>query len=286
MLLKIRTRLFRLVGYVSYDQLKGQYFAMCLLLFAYQSHPDYRLILAANRDEFYDRPARPAALWDDAPEILAGQDLKAGGTWMGITKTGRFGAITNYRDPGSNRPDAPSRGDLVKDFLMGHSRPYDYLKTVQDKGQTYNGFNLIIGDARDLFYYSNRDANIQTIEPGVYGLSNHLLNTPWPKVSRGKSKMSDLVNSPGPVDMNGLSTILGDTTRPSDSELPDTGVDLEWERTLSPMFITSDIYGTRCSTILLWEYTGTVTFIERTFGRDTKDKTRTSTLEYGFTLPV
>ena len=259
---------------------------MCLLLFAYQSHPDYRLILAANRDEFYDRPTRPAAFWDDAPEILAGQDLKAGGTWMGITKTGRFAAITNYREAALTKENAPSRGDLVKNFLMSDSRPRDYLKTVQEKGQIYNGFNLIIGDEKDLFYYSNRDGNIRTVEPGIHGLSNHLLNTPWPKVSRGKSKMSALINSPGPVDMNALFTILGDTTRPSEGELPDTGVGLDWERILSPMFITSDIYGTRCSTILLWEYTGAVTFIERTFGREAEDKTRTSTREFGFTLPV
>jgi uncharacterized protein with NRDE domain len=259
---------------------------VCLILFAYRSHPEYRLILAANRDEFYDRPTRQAVFWEDAPNILAGRDIKAGGTWMGITTTGRFGAITNYRDPESNRPDAPSRGDLVKDFLDGQTRPYDYLKIIEEKGQTYNGFNLIIGNSKNIYYYSNRGRGIQEIEPGVHGLSNHRLNTPWPKVSRGKSKMSDWINSPGQVDMNRLFTILGDTTRPPDSELPDTGVDLDWERMLSPMFITSDVYGTRCSTILLWDYTGAVTFKERTFAREAEDKTRTSTREYGFTLPV
>lgn len=256
---------------------------MCLILFAYQSHPDYRLILAANRDEFYDRPTRPAAFWGDAPEILAGQDLKAGGTWMGITKTGRFAAITNYREAGSTRENAPSRGDLVKGFLMDSSRPCEYLKAVRDKGWAYNGFNLIIGDAKDLFYYSNRDENIQIIEPGIHGLSNHLLNTPWPKITQGTSKLQSLINQKEGLSSDDLFKILGNRSIPPDKELPDTGVGLKWEQMLSPIFITSDIYGTRCSSILLWKYTGEVTFLERTFGRkavrsDTKTRRHTFSL--------
>ena len=172
---------------------------MCLILFAYRSLPDYRLVLAANRDEFYDRPTRHVAFWDDAPEILAGRDLKAGGTWMGITKKGRFAAITNYRDSGMTIENAPSRGDLVKDFLIGKSRPHDYLESLQNKGQDYNGFNLIIGDGNELFYYSNRDGNIHNIEPGVHGLSNHLLNTPWPKVAQGSLQTAFIAQSKGRV---------------------------------------------------------------------------------------
>lgn len=257
---------------------------MCLILFAYRSHPEYGLVLAANRDEFYDRPTREAAFWEDAPNILAGQDLKAGGTWMGITKTGRFGAITNYRDPGSNRTDAPSRGDLVKDFLAGHARPYDYLKIVQDKGQTYNGFNLIIGDLNELFYFSNRDGSIQSIKPGVHGLSNHLLNTPWPKVTRGTSRLHSLISKREGFSREDVFNVLADRFQPSDKTLPDTGVGLEWERILSPLFITSGVYGTRCASILLLKYSGEVTFWERTFDRQTEDTPEITTREYVFKL--
>jgi uncharacterized protein with NRDE domain len=257
---------------------------MCLLLIAYQSHPDYRLILAANRDEFYDRPTRPAAFWDDTPEILAGQDLKAGGTWMGITKAGRFAAITNYREAGLTKENAPSRGDLVKDFLMGNSRPRDYLKIVQEKGQTYNGFNLITGGTKSLFYYSNRDGNIRTVEPGIHGLSNHLLNTPWPKTSQGTFKLHTLLNQNKEFSPEDIFAILADQSTPSDKELPDTGVGLEWEKVLSPIFIASDIYGTRCSSILLWKHNGDVRFLERTFDREPSGKFRLSTRHHTFTL--
>jgi uncharacterized protein with NRDE domain len=259
---------------------------MCLLLFAYQSHPDYQLILAANRDEFYDRPARAAAFWDNAPDILAGQDLKAGGTWMGITKTGRFAAITNYREAGLTKENAPSRGDLVKDFLRGDSRPHDYLKAVQEKGQTYNGFNLIIGDVNDLFYYSNRNENIHDIEPGVHGLSNRLLNTPWPKVKQGTARLRALITQKKGFSQEDIYTILGDRFIPPDEDLPDTGVGLEWERVLSPLFITSDIYGTRCTSILLWKNTGEITFVERTFDRPTGCNPSTTTQTYEFRLPT
>lgn len=257
---------------------------MCLVLFAYQSHPEYRLILAANRDEFYDRPTRPAAFWNDTPEILAGQDLKAGGTWMGITKTGRLAAITNYREAGLTKENAPSRGDLVKDFLRGRSRPHDYLKTVQERGQIYNGFNLIIGDTKSLFYYSNRDGNIRKVEPGIHGLSNHLLNTPWPKTSHGTFKLHTLLNQNEEFSPENIFAILADRSKPSDKELPDTGVGLEWEKVLSPIFIASDIYGTRCSSIVLWKDTGEITFLERTFDMQSSGETQISTRQHAFTL--
>jgi len=257
---------------------------MCLLLFAYQSHPDYRLILAANRDEFYDRPTRPAAFWNDAPDILAGQDLKAGGTWMGITRAGRFAAITNYREAGLTKETAPSRGDLVKDFLTGKSTPLDYLKTVQEKGHTYNGFNLIIGNRKKLLYYSNRDENIHDVDPGVHGLSNHLLDTDWPKTTQGTSKFHTLMNQKKGFFPEDIFTVLADRSTPPDHELPDTGVGLEWERVLSPMFITSDIYGTRSSSILLWKCTGEIIFFERTFNRVAGSEPKISTQHHTFTL--
>jgi len=258
---------------------------VCLIIFAYRSHPDYRLVLAANRDEFYNRPTRQVAFWDDTPGILAGRDLKAGGTWMGITKTGRFAAITNYREVGLTREDAPSRGDLVKNFLIGNSTPHDYLKTVQYKCQTYNGFNLIIGDTKNLLYYSNRDGNIRNIEPGIHGLSNHLLDTPWPKVNQGTSGLRALMLQKKDFSQEDIFTVMADRSTPLDKELPDTGVGLEWERILSPMFITSDDYGTRSSSIVLWEHTGSVTFLERTFDRGPADKPNITTRRQTFTLP-
>lgn len=257
---------------------------MCLLLFAYRFHPDYRLILAANRDEFYDRPTRHVAHWDDAPEILAGRDLKAGGTWIGITKIGRLAAITNYREAGLTRENAPSRGDLVKDFLMGRSTPHDYLKTVQDKGQTYNGFNLIVGDEKNLLYHANRDGIIRNIKPGMHGLSNHLLDTPWPKVTQGASKLHSLMIEKEGFSPEDIFKILADRTMPPVEELPDTGVGLEWEKILSPMFITSDIYGTRCSSIVLWKYTGEITFLERTFDKQAVGEPKISTRQHVFNL--
>ena len=259
---------------------------MCLIIFAYRSHPDYQLILAANRDEFYDRPTLAAVFWEDAPELLAGRDLKAGGTWMGITKKGRFAAITNYRDSGMTIEDAPSRGALVKNFLIGKSNPYDYLERLQNKGQDYNGFNLILGDVNSLFYYSNRDGNIHNIEPGVHGLSNHLLNTPWPKVAQGTSRLHTLISQKEGFSPEDIFMILGNRSIPSDEDLPDTGVGLEWERVLSPMFITSDIYGTRCASMILWKYTGEITFLERTFDRNAGGNPKMTTRRHELMLPA
>ena len=259
---------------------------MCLIIFAYRSHPDYRLVLAANRDEFYNRPTRQVAFWDDASEILAGRDLKAGGTWLGITRTGRFAAITNFREVDLTKADAPSRGDLVRDFLVGNSTPYHYLRTVHAKGRTYNGFNLIIGDTKDLLYYSNRDGNIRNIEPGIHGLSNHFLNTAWPKVSHGKSGLHSLISQKKGFSQEDIFKILADQSTPSDEELPDTGVGLEWERILSPRFIISDIYGTRSSSIIFWKHNGEVIFSERTFQDRAVSISSVETRKHTVTLPA
>lgn len=258
---------------------------MCLIIFAYRSLPGFRLVLAANRDEFYSRPTRQVAYWDDAPGVLAGRDLKAGGTWLGITRTGRFAAITNYREVSSNREGAPSRGGLVKDFLLGNSTPHDYLKTLRDKGQAYNGFNLIVGDTKNLLYFSNKNERIWNIKPGIHGLSNHLLDTPWPKVIQGTSRFHSLVNEKIIFSPEDIFSILADHSTPSNEELPNTGVGLEWEKILSPIFITSDIYGTRCSSILLWENTGQITFLERTYDKQTQGMHEITTRQHGFTLP-
>jgi uncharacterized protein with NRDE domain len=237
---------------------------MCLILFALHAHPEYRLVVAANRDEFYARPTDPAAFWEDAPDVLAGRDRQAGGTWIGITRSGRFAAITNYRDPGKILPHAPSRGDLVADFLRGTGEPEAYLKALQSRASAYNGFNLLIGRGDDLWYYSNVEDQIRKLVPGVYGLSNHLLDTPWPKVVRGKESLRRIL-AEGSVVPGQVLTELKHTVIAADKDLPDTGVGLEWERLLSPMFIATEGYGTRSSTVVLVRPDGKVHFSERTY---------------------
>jgi uncharacterized protein with NRDE domain len=238
---------------------------MCLILLAYKVHLEYRLILAANRDEFYDRPTLPMAFWEDYPDILAGRDLKGGGTWLGVTRSGKFSAITNYREPGGPKPDAPSRGHLVIAFLSGNSSSQSYLETVSAAGQTYSGFNLIVGDASGLYYYSNRGSGIHKLEPGWYGLSNHLLNTPWPKVGKGIALLKSAVMESDPAKMEPIFHLLKNREVPPDDKLPNTGIGIEWERILSPLFIQSPGYGTRSSTILLINRNGKTLVSEQSF---------------------
>lgn len=241
---------------------------MCIILFAYQTHPRYRLILAANRDEYYARPTERAAFWEDASEILAGRDLERGGTWLGVTKGGRFAAVTNFRDPTAIVKDAPSRGHLVSDFLRGTDAPASYLSNIAATSSGYNGFNLLAGDARGLCYHSNREAGVRELDAGVYGLSNHLLDTPWPKVEKGKRTLSEIVHESAEVSREDLFKILADDARADDTRLPQTGVSLEYERALSPVFIKTPVYGTRSSTLLLIDSEDNITFIERTFEPD------------------
>jgi uncharacterized protein with NRDE domain len=239
---------------------------MCLLLMVHDAHPKYRLIVAANRDEFYDRPTLPAAFWTDAPTVLAGRDLRAGGTWLGIDRTGRFAAVTNYRQ-GQREPTAlRSRGHLVSGFLIGEATPRAHIEQVAGEAALYNGFNLIAGDARELVYFSNREGNARALTPGVYGLSNHLLDTPWPKVTSGKAALSALVREDPPELVAGLFALLSDPHQPADNLLPETGIGREWERLLSSAFIGSDEYGTRSSTVVLVSRSGQVVFVERSFG--------------------
>ncbi len=237
---------------------------MCLILFSYKQHPVYPLVFAANRDEFYDRPSAPASFWEDRPDLLGGRDLKEGGTWFGITRKGRMAALTNYRDPVSAKLQAPSRGWLVRDFLCGSEDADIFLKKLVKQADRYNGFSVILGDPFCLYYYSNRNGAIE-LKPGLYGLSNALLNTPWPKVERGKLRLGSLLSQTGDPLQEDLFSILKDQTRPEDGQLPDTGIGLEWERILSAMFITSPVYGTRSSSLLLVDRKRHVTFIERTY---------------------
>jgi uncharacterized protein with NRDE domain len=251
---------------------------MCLILFSYRMHPDYRLILAANRDEFYDRPAAPLGYWVEHPEVLAGRDLKGNGTWLGVTRSGRIAAVTNYRDAITHMQKAPSRGILVSNYLTGDALPLQYLKAVSNIDHTYNGFNLIAGDGSDLYYCSNRTTGIQKLQPGLYGISNHLLDTPWPKVSKGKAQLRAQLTGKEKMDVEKIWRVLADRSPALDTELPDTGVGVQWERILSPLFITSQDYGTRSSSIVLFERSGQITIMERIFLKSgneiRKDQTR------------
>jgi uncharacterized protein with NRDE domain len=239
---------------------------MCLLLIALQSHPDYPLILAANRDEFYDRPTAAADFWSAAPEVLGGRDLKAGGTWLGITRRGRVAAVTNYRE-GPREPEAPrSRGSLVSDFLIEGFSPEEYLQRVHRDADRYRGFNLLVGDPSALWYYSNREGQARSLQPGAYGLSNHLLDTPWPKVAALKGGFTPLLGSPEAELTHRLFQLLSDRRQARDSDLPVTGVSPDWERVLSSAFIVSSNYGTRSSTVILFRQDRNIIFIERSFG--------------------
>jgi uncharacterized protein with NRDE domain len=237
---------------------------MCFIVFAYKVHPSYRFIAAANRDEYYERPTSPVAFWEDAPQVLAGRDLKEGGTWMGITRAGKFAAITNFRDPMALKTGSPSRGKLVIDFLTGSESAASYVNKISRQAQKYNGFNLICNDQKDLFVYSNR-GEIEKLEAGIYGLSNHLLDSPWPKVIKGKRALSAAMNKKGSDLEAVLFKILSDRKMAPDHKLPSTGVELEWERVLSSIFIESPGYGTRSSTVLLIGKNQRVKLVEKVF---------------------
>jgi uncharacterized protein with NRDE domain len=238
---------------------------MCLILLAYRAHPGYELVVAANRDEFYDRPTAPLGFWDDAPEVLAGRDLKAGGTWLGITRAGRFAALTNYRDPSRALPDAPSRGQLVGACLQGAESARTSLERLAAQAGAYNGFNLLLGDGEGLFYASNQTGGYRALAPGLYGLSNHLLDTHWPKLRRGLAKLREVLDQQSDPDPDDLLSLLTDRTIAPDVELPHTGVPLEWERWLSPIFIEAPGYGTRSSTVLLVNDGGRARMVEMTW---------------------
>jgi uncharacterized protein with NRDE domain len=249
---------------------------MCLITFAHDIHPRYRMMLAANRDEFYDRSAASAGFWEDQPSILAGRDLEQMGTWLGVTKKGRFAAVTNYRDPNEMKERTRSRGELVSDFLSGNEQPYDYLNKIKQSKHSYNGFNLIVGDSSSLYYFSNINNDIQKLESGIYGLSNELLDSDWPKVTNSKRLLEDCMNTGEEVDPECLFELLARTDQADDHKLPNTGVSRELERLLSSHFIKSSDYGTRASTVMLIDVTGRVFFKERSFGRKTtesKEKT-------------
>jgi uncharacterized protein with NRDE domain len=233
---------------------------MCLVLVVWRLHPRYPCLVAANRDEFHARPAAPAGWWPDHPAILAGRDLEAGGTWLGMTRTGRFAALTNYRDPEQRRAQAPSRGGLVTSLLESGASVADSLAYLRSVGTDYNGFNLIFSDGERLGIYESVRGSGRELGPGIYGLSNHLLDTPWPKVQNAKSRLQGALSDL--TDTAPLLALLRDEQPAPDAQLPQTGVSLEWERLLSSAFVRAPDYGTRCSTIIRIESGGRAYFDE------------------------
>jgi uncharacterized protein with NRDE domain len=235
---------------------------VCLALIAFAAHRRYRLVIAANRDEFHSRAAVPAS-WI-TPDILAGRDLQAGGTWLGLRRDGCCALLTNFRDPGRNDPRAPSRGSLPLRVLEDKRGLDAAMQDIAPEAGAYNGFSLLACDASGLRYLSNRGGDLCAVPPGVHGLSNHLLDTPWPKVVHSKARLQAWIAADSD-DVEPLFSLLADRRVAPDEVLPSTGVALEWERLLSPPFIVSERYGTRCSTVILIDREGHALFIERSF---------------------
>ncbi len=235
---------------------------MCLIVFAWRPSKAQSLIVAANRDEFYARPTRPLSQWEDMPKLYAGRDLEAGGTWMGISAQGRFAAVTNIRDPGQTL-GLRSRGELVANFLAGEQSPDDYVAEMAVRAGEYAGFNLLAGDARQLYYLNSADPMPRLLGEGVYGLSNAGLDTPWPKLLKARAALTAQLDDPQP---EALLKLLRDAEPAADTELPETGVGLVTEKLLSSVFIASPNYGTRASTVLIVNADGTRQMIEHSFG--------------------
>jgi uncharacterized protein with NRDE domain len=253
---------------------------MCLILVAWRAHPEFPLVVAANRDEFFNRPTASASFWPESG-ILAGRDLQAHGTWMGIGPTGRFAALTNFRDPARHRDNAASRGQLVADFLNINVPPRAGLERMRAESRRYNPFNLIVGDANSLACLSSVTGDIRDLAPGVFGLSNHLLDTPWPKVESAKSLLSRALSAL--PDDGALLDLLRDDSIHPDELLPRTGISLEWERLLSAAFVKAPGYGTRSSTVLKVSRGGAALFDEQTWVEGGAPAGRS---RFRFTLPA
>jgi len=237
---------------------------MCLVVIAWQVHPDYPLIVAANRDELHERPAAAMHWWDEPPDILAGRDLQAGGTWLAVSRSGRYAGVTNVRESGLPKPDARSRGELVSRFVAGSDPALGYAETVDDA--SYRGFNMFAGDGSELVYMSNRGSPPRLLAPGIYGISNALLDTPWPKLLRTRNRIAELVRS-GRVSPEALFECMSDRTPAPDDDIPGGLADPELARAVSAPFIVHPVYGTRCSTALLRDSNGMTTVAERRYHR-------------------
>jgi len=242
---------------------------MCLLVLAWRAHPRYRLILAANRDEFHERPSEPLAKWPAPNDILAGRDVRAGGTWLGLDRARRFGIVTNFRELQRPRRSAPSRGRLIPDYLASGMAPEPHLARLETDAPGYSGFNLILGDLEQLWYASNRlDQFARALPAGIHGLSNEFLDSPWPKLQRVRRNFESWLDGAADVASTeavpALLAMLADRT-PAPEGAASTGLSAEWERTLSSPFVTHPSYGTRCSTILMIEPSGAGVMVERRF---------------------
>ena len=238
---------------------------MCLILLAWNAQREHPLILAANRDEFFARATQPAGSWPESPAVVGGRDLEKGGSWLAVSAAGRLAAVTNFRDGTRRRGGRRSRGLLVSDFVLSELDPSAFLADVRARRDAYDGFNLLVAADSDLLHYSNVSDEITTVAAGVHGVSNHLLDTPWPKVERGKQALARLLDGDRDALAAGLFDALADTHSPPDDELPSTGVSPEWERALGRAFIHTSGYGTRASTVVLMERSGRLTFLERNF---------------------
>jgi uncharacterized protein with NRDE domain len=234
---------------------------MCLLVLAYRVTADCPLLLAANRDEFYDRPAAPARFWPEAPRLLAGRDLLAGGTWLGVTRHGRFAAVTNYREAPTVTPPLRSRGDLARNYLLGETSSGEYVQSLPAHAADYAGFNLLCGDRRSLWWFSNRGGPPRRLTPGIYGLSNDLLDTPWPKVQVSKAALAGLCADGAPPTSALMELLQDRQTHPATAD-PVIGLDAALAQALSAIFIDTPRYGTRCSTVLRMNADGRAEFVE------------------------
>jgi uncharacterized protein with NRDE domain len=237
---------------------------MCLLLLSYKTTPNYKLIIAANRDEFYNRPTALLHNWENHTELFAGKDLKEQGTWLGITKKGRIAAITNYRDMTKIKNDAPTRGKLVTDFLLSEILPEEYSNILIETSDMYNGYNLIYGYIDNLHYFSNISKKPVKLSAGIYGLSNHLLDSPWPKVIKSKREFSKILEEPNPS-KNELFELLKDEEIYPDDVLPETGLEKELERMVSPIFTVTEKYGTRSSSVIFVDLEKKADFTEKSY---------------------
>lgn len=259
---------------------------MCLAIIAWHVHPDYPLVLAANRDEFYTRSTRPAAWWGHSVALLAGRDEEAGGTWLGITRSGRLALLTNVRSPSERNPRAPSRGAIALGALQSTQPAVDWLRAQAPKMSAYNGFNLLVvepgapgsGPQRLVYYTNRRQHGPATLAPGIYGLSNAFLDTPWPKVVRAVGAFACALASR--VDPDALLALMADRRPVHDAELPSTGVPLEWERALAPIQIRAHGYGTRSTTVISVRRDGVVNFLERSFDSDAPEEHRDRHFEF------
>ena len=252
---------------------------MCIAFIAYRHMPELPLVVAANRDEFYQRPTSPMDFWEDHPGLLAGRDLEAKGTWLGATRKGRIAFLTNYHEPGKGETGAASRGQLVSRFLTGVDSVASFGSSLEAEGQAFNGFNLIYGTLESLYYYSNREGGVRPLDPGIHGLSNHMLNTPWPKVTYGKQFLADLGQNPQSWHHEALFRLLASQGKAADHQLPATEIGLPVERILSSVFIRTPSYGSRCGTVLSIHSDGKVEVQERTY-QQSPDHYETRTFQY------